>query len=296
MQTRLITLGDPVDAPTIQKILSSLSTPGILDGMELTAPASNSVGVTPGAALTDSGVMIVEDEIRTLPFNLTVAPSNFTIYYQYQPSTVFGGSPASLQMEAGLLTQEGFSGGVLLGWIRYPGGSVPLNAASHFTSAARMKLRPEIETRAVFTQFAPFSTRWAFKSISGPTPVVQDAWNGSLNTILTNISNTGISLSSSVLVFPFQVPEFGFRKVVFEASVDAGASLIVTVLDRLGGTVTPVESNLFTNAPMASRTLTIPFAAELQPGSQAFLQLACSIQPSNFIRVKSLGISSDGSP
>jgi hypothetical protein len=294
----LIALGDPVVAASIQEILKSLVVPGILRGFDMTAPTSTSIAIQPGAAMSDSGVVLVDNEIRTLPFTPTVAPSNFTIYYQYQTSTVFGGAPASLQMQAGLLPAQGFAGGVLIGWVRYPGGSVTLNAQSHFTSAPRVRVEPPQPTRQgeFQTLFSPFSSKWVFQSIVGPTPVVQDAWNGAIPAVLTSLSNTGLSLSNSVLVIPIEVPTYGFHRLAFEASVDSGANLTVTILDKNGTTILPVESNFFTNVAMARRELTIPYNVNLAPHQQAFIRLACDIQPLNFIRFKSIGISSDANP
>ena len=118
MQRIEIVIGDPVDAATMQEILTSLADPGILNGFQLTTTSSNTIAVQPGAALLDSGVLLVEDEVVTLPFQPTITPSTYTVYYSYIPSSTYGGNPAVLNISSGLIPAQGFTNGVVLGWIQ----------------------------------------------------------------------------------------------------------------------------------------------------------------------------------
>src|SRR5271163_420425 len=108
MQNIYIAIGDPVTAETIQNILDAIAVPAILSGFNLSAPASDQIAVSPGSALTDSGVIINESEIGIIQFTQTVQPANYTILYSYVPSTNFGGNPAVLTLQPGLVPSAGF--------------------------------------------------------------------------------------------------------------------------------------------------------------------------------------------
>jgi hypothetical protein len=199
MQRIQLAIGDPVDAETIQEILSSLAQPGVLLGFDLTVPGSGTLAVQPGAALTDSGVLIVEDEAITIPFSPTLSAGNFTLYYSYIPSNNFGGNPAVLVLQPGLFPADNFINGVVLGWLKYPGGSVQVNPETMYIPAPRIRLSisPLKRKNEFQTLYSPLSTRWTqYQLVGGPASKTATTTTGS-NTIIVS-SNAGISVGQLV--------------------------------------------------------------------------------------------------
>src|ERR1035437_440414 len=115
MQSQIIATGDPETSTTLQEIIRDIVDQGVLRGCELVTVGPVILGVNPGVALTDSGVLIVETELKQLLFTQTVSPQNYTVAYQYTPSKNFGGNPATLALQPGLIEAVGFVNGVVLG-------------------------------------------------------------------------------------------------------------------------------------------------------------------------------------
>lgn len=297
MQNIFIALGDPVTAAGIQKILIGLAVPAILDGMQLTAPAADQIAVAPGKALTDSGVMISEDEVKLLQFVQTVQPANYTVYYSYTPSQNFGGNPAVLTVAPGLIPSSSFQNGVLLGWIKYPGASVPLSS-SMFVSAKRIKLdeSPEQQSNVFTTRYAPFSFSLTRTAVSGPFPVFSETYDGSTFSPRTILQNTGGSLSNCTYILPFQISPFGLGKITISVAVSAQASLTVNIQKTDGTVIAPIETNFYTNQPMDDFILSFDQANNFTPGEVCYIQFVMAIQPGNSVTFKALGTSADTEP
>jgi hypothetical protein len=300
-QQVIIAIGDPVVSESLQEIFSSLSTPGILTGMQLTTTDPSTLAIEPGTALTDSGVFIFESELITYPITLTVAPANYTVYYAYINSNNFGGNPAVLTVQAGLIPAAGFINGVILGWIQYPGGSVGLNPQSMFISAPRFQLMqdPSKLPNNFSKTFAPLSPRWSQVSFSGGLTTTNEFFDPTYNGPITQVTNNGTQLAGVTYVVPVQVPLLGLSQIEVELETDGPTSVTVTVLDSQGNLIIPIgPSNLneFTNTPMMLQTLRVPFAAGLTPNSEAYIQLAIQIQPGYSVRFKSVGVSSYSDP
>jgi hypothetical protein len=312
LQTQIISTGDPVTSVSLQQIFESLSEPGILIGNELVVVSAGIVGVNPGTVLTDSGVFIIETEVKEvkqIPFTLTVSPQTYTVYYQYVLSSNFGGNPATLNIQNGLIEAEGFENGVVLGWIMYPGGSVPLNADSMFISAPRFRLgQAEIQnSNSYLTVYPPFSVqptatqridlKWTQIGAAGPLSTVTTEYNSTYLAPITTVQNlTNQPLSETTWLMPFTVPILGLGRIAVELQVDSGALATITVVDVNGNTILPTVSNSFTNIAMINQVMPLPLNTGLIPGDEVFIKLAFSIQPANAVRIKSMGITSYNEP
>jgi hypothetical protein len=88
-------------------------------------------------------VLIVEDTAKELVIPNSSYPAEYTIIYQLEDSRVLGGSPAILKSVAGLIHQAAYTDAAVLGWVKYPGGSIPL-AISHFIQPARLRVEPKV--------------------------------------------------------------------------------------------------------------------------------------------------------
>ena len=296
MQSILIPQGAPVVAADIQEILTFLATPGILQGMNLIAANASAIGMTPGAALTDSGIIIYETEQQTLPFTASVNSANYTIYYSYTPNNNYGGQTAVLSLQNGLIAPENFSNGVLLGWLIYPGGSQQLNG-SMFISAPRLKLTENIaKVQGNFIMhYPPFTSRLVQSSLVGPQPTLTDLWDGSHNLPYSQWINPSGSVSTSFYNLPFNVPYEGLGQIQVECQTQTGSMLTCTILRRSGQIIVPTPINFFTNTAMQKQILSIPQGI-LSPNEDVVFQMRIEIQPTYSIIIRSIGLSSYTEP
>ena len=305
MQRIEIAVGDPVDAAVIQEILMSLADPGVFKGFEFTTPTSDTLMIRPGAALTDSGILIIEDEPITKQIPLTVAPSNFTVYYSYLPNNTFGGNPAVLVIQPGLIPaytfEQGqrinFLNGVVLGWIQYPGGSVALNT-SMFSSAPRLGItQSQTQMKNAFeTFYSPFSPRWTQLSLVGPAPTVTETYDIPLKAPITTLKNDGGTQSTVKYLVPFRVPNEGVGQIEVYAQADSGTLLSIYAVDSFGHQITPTNFDTFTNTAMVRQVLIIPPTDTLAANSEMFVEINITMNPTFSAKIKSVGISSYTDP
>jgi len=306
MQRIEIAVGDPVDAAVLQEILSSLVDPGILKGFQLSTTSSNTIAILAGAAMTDSGVLIVEDEMLTRQITLTINPANYTIYYSYGPNATFGGNPATLYVQPGLIeaydpsTGLHFPNGVVLGWLQYPGGSVALND-SMFISGPRVGvLQPVAKNKDEFqTVYSPLSRLWSPISISGPLPdiVIDENYDSGVKAPVTTITNTSTTTQNIVkYLVPFRVPSAGVGQVEVWLRTDSGTSISIYLQSGPGVQITPSNFDIFNNTAMSRQVLQIPASANLEANSEMFVVIQITMNPTYSAGIKSVGISSYTDP
>jgi len=106
--------------------------------MDITV-SGNIVRVSPGSALLPSGVVLKKTNLSSVTFSTSAQKRVYTLVWQHSHTNVIGGSAESLVLIQGYYTntdlattsEDGFISPVdtslVIGWIRYPGSSVPLN-------------------------------------------------------------------------------------------------------------------------------------------------------------------------
>lgn len=134
-QTRLYDYGRPLQASTQIVANASLCAAGVLFGLEL-SPLAGQISMAAGAAITPEGVLVVEDEARTLAFTLTAAVKQYTLFMDHTFGLQSGGSPATYVLEEGLTEQSATATRTVIGWVVYPGGSVALDSSMLYAPAS----------------------------------------------------------------------------------------------------------------------------------------------------------------
>lgn len=138
-QERKLVFGALIETEDLPIAISNIMAPGRLKGMIMTVGAADLVTLTPGSCLLPDGVIVIEDQDKQLLVSNSSFPADYTLLYQLEDSRVLGGSPAILRILPGILKQVDFTDGCILGWIKYPGGSIPL-ADSHFIQPASIRV------------------------------------------------------------------------------------------------------------------------------------------------------------
>lgn len=298
MLSVLVASGDPVVASDLRKIFKSFIQPGVLTGFDLYVSSNNKVGITAGAAITEEGVFILEDEVSILNIEQTVAAKNYTIVYKYVTSSDFGGEKPSLQLMNGLLPQDDSFNGVILGWIKYAGGSAPLTS-NMLSPSTKISLGKPLPARKdnFDNVLAPLANKWIKKTSSNSNIVSNDYYDTSLNAIVSQLVNTGATLSTAEYLVPFAVPSLGAGQLMVDFSVSSAGSVNVDILTESGDVVVPATNvPMFTNRAMAKEILAIPKHAEIVFGKIIYVRFKVILQPTHEMKIKRLGISSYTEP
>jgi hypothetical protein len=132
-QTRLFNFGDLATAERIGYMLDAEYIAQIIDGFDMTVTDVDEVTISAGKAfvvgvptgLADpTARIIIEDATETFHIVNTAAAKNYTILYLHEDVQISGGTAALLTVVEDLYTS--YQNGVILGWLVYPGGGVPL--------------------------------------------------------------------------------------------------------------------------------------------------------------------------
>ena len=138
-QRRLNIFGALIDTADMPDLASNIMSPGRLEGNNFLVAASDLVQITEGSCLLPDGVLVVESEVKSIVVPNSSLATDYTILYQLEDTGTLGGSPAILRLLGGIKRQENIDDGTILGWIRYPGGNVPLST-SFFIQPTHLKI------------------------------------------------------------------------------------------------------------------------------------------------------------
>jgi hypothetical protein len=180
-QQRINIYGSLIDTADLPTMVSSLFQPGRYLGCNFEVGGVNRLRVSPGSALLPDGVLIIEDESKELLIGNSSFAADYTIIYQLDDSRILGGSPATLRATAGITRQSAFTDAVVLGWVRYPGGAIPLSEA-HFTQPFHLRVSPK--TGTYYRSFMP-------KFLDAIRPSTEDP--GAKSTQVMEFANLGLT-------------------------------------------------------------------------------------------------------
>lgn len=186
-QKRFLNFGTTADAGKTKAIVQQLFGAQLLRGdvpFFSTLPPDQLI-IQPHAVVFDSGLVLVEDEVVAVTV-VTGSPSaNYTIYYEHIDEDQIGGAAATLRTVGGL--QTSITNGVVLGWVVYPGGAVPLDNTMAFPA-----VEAQVNVGRGFDE--------TVKTAADATVVAQDP------TITTAQGPDVIrSLNQAIPAFPFQI-------------------------------------------------------------------------------------------
>jgi hypothetical protein len=194
-QKRIQDYGSPIVAQSLKSLIDSITTAGILSGNEFIRDSRDRMRINPGACVTHQGVIIVEDEAKMLGIENTGSAVDYTIYYLHEDVDISGGVAAELVVDSKLLTSDVIKGCVL-GYVRYPGGGVPLEQ-SHFIQPPPLKIGTVTPTKQNADWIFPIRNQgYIITQTSGATINITD---GGVETF-TPISITGNIVNGSNVI------------------------------------------------------------------------------------------------
>jgi len=138
-QQRFYNYGSTGTSSSENTIHYALHKRGVYRGLDL-APntAGDGVEIGAGYALMHNGVLCYESTAFELSFSPPAVATNYTIIATHTYRELIGGDPVEYAIEVGTLRPLGDPtlDGIVIGWIRHPGGSVALDA-SHLQGAPK---------------------------------------------------------------------------------------------------------------------------------------------------------------
>jgi len=160
VQRRYVDRGRPYDHEAWRTLLEVTNPVGVYSGFDLSPSTvvGSQIIAASGGLMLPSGIVVVETEEVTVDLGSGFPPAatNYTVCTLHEEANVglISGEAMTYYVTAALLTSQP-TNGVILGWIRHPGGSIPL-AASHITDAPKNRdLAQDMAARTPFRQTPP---------------------------------------------------------------------------------------------------------------------------------------------
>ncbi len=289
-QRRINVYGDLIDTADMPDMISNIMAPGRIIGCNFTVAGSDLMYVTPGSCLLPDGVLVLEDEAKSLIVPNSSLPADYTIVYQLEDTIILGGSPAILRLLTGIKRQQDFPDGVILGWLRYPGGSIPISP-EFFIQPSHLRIEKRSDTFTYINQ-CPLSV---IKQESG-------FWHESHVDVeseyCTKYTNTSDSLASYVVKFPFVIPGIGQpRKLVCRLLADFNA--IATFSLKLHDIDINLSSGSISNTGgLITREISVPYVVWLEwtAGHTAQIIVNIDAYPGKGVSIAYIGLTSEPTP
>lgn len=291
-QRRLNIFGDLIDTADLPEMVSNIMSPGRLMGFDFVVAASDFMNITAGSCLLPDGVLVAEDETKSLVIPNSSLATDYTVVYQLEDTQTLGGSPAILRLLSGIKRQEDLTDGTILGWIRYPGGSLPLSS-SFFIQPSHLR----IEKRAdLFHYLNPCPINAIRSMTTGWTETIEYV----LSEACTRFTNTLATPSTYTLQFPFVISSTGQpQKLITRILVDFNC--LVTFSIKLKGstiTLTPNGGLISNTGTIITREFDIPSNDSIiwEAGSTAYIEALIDSQPSRGVSIAYVGMSLEPTP
>jgi hypothetical protein len=296
-QQRFINFGDTVLADRINEISTAIVESGVLSGAEFSLFDDETLSIGPSSVMLPT--LLLEESVSTnILIPLTSGAKDYTVVYEHLNQNVQGGVAAQLLLLEGIFSFEDLENTVVLGWVRYPGGSVPLETEFFIEAPKLQILNPttfpsDIMLPAYLDKIHVRSESPAPGSIT-QTDVFDDVKDGFGNTIslraFLKLENSAASIQTIQHLFPFIVITTPPDRLIAEVSAELGAAVTIELVAEDGTTFSATNntisntSNLFEFREMtvesmddskfvADRPYFVSLTTQLNPGKKAFISL-----------------------
>jgi hypothetical protein len=296
-QRRVQDYGTLAEAADIKQILFGLARSTVLEGCRFGVAGNNKMRVFPGIAVTNQGVMIIEDEVLELTVPTSTNAQDYTVYYDHVDQDISGGEPATLRLANGILNPADISG-VILGYVKYPGSAVPLSSA-FFYQEPEMFLRNFVPNRDNADWIIPLKGNgYLVTNTAGSALTINDYWDSTNLQYSLKLQNNvaGPGNATATFTFPFKVGSFPFALLQAKMTVDLGTTVEFKLIDSLGDLIdiTTVPLNPQNNFFLYSYS--IPTQAVQNSNDLIYLQMIVNLSSTRMVKLQGLGLSTYSLP
>jgi len=296
-QRRFINFGDTVLASRINEISTAIVAPGVLSGGEFTIFDSSTLSVGPNTVMLQT-LLLNEDIATLLPVPLTPDPKDYTVVYEHMNANVLGGVPAQMILLEGIFAFGALEDTVVLGWVQYPGGSVPLDV-SFFIEAPKLQITNPTQFPSDIL-LPPYLDKIQLQDES-PTPgtITQtNQYDKPQTKAFLELENTDTVIETIVHSFPFSTKLTPPQRIILETNSELGTSLTAQLVAE-DGTVFDAENNVISNTSsqfefremevldldeskfQPERPYFVSITSQLNPGRRVFISIVGTNQ--NFL-------------
>lgn len=295
-QKRLQSYGDPIVASDVKELIGSLSQSVVLFGFDFFVDAPNRMSISAGAVVTAQGLIIRESESQYLIIDNTSEVKNYTVIYNHQDADIIGGNPAALELVLGLRASD--PTGAVLGWVKYPGGSVPLTS-SHFYPRRKSNITESNYLDDTYALIPPFIPKWFDVSNGGGTLTLTDKYDSSIPTALktyVEIRNDDIVSGYKTVVLPMHSGLLPPGQIAVTAHCPVGSKLTVKLKAKDGTILTPDNNEITSTTTFIYRRMRIPKNTVVTQDSVFFIELRFDINFSKVMYIESVGYNTYNKP
>jgi hypothetical protein len=298
-QQRFINFGDTVLADRINQISTAIVEAGVLSGAEFSVFDPETLAVGPSSVMLRT--LLLEESVSTyiqLNYGLSAGAKDYTVVYEHQNQNVQGGVAAQMLILDGIFSFGDLENTVILGWVRYPGGSVALNT-SFFIEAPKLRIEnpttfPSDIMLPPYLDKIHVQREWAT-----PGSITQtDVWDSTVDVNFNitylkaylELENTAANEQSIQHLFPFYVVTTPPDRLIAEVSAELSANVKVELIAEDGTVFSAVNnefnntSNLFEFREMVvedmdtskfapNRPYYVSLTTQLNAGKKAFISL-----------------------
>ncbi len=290
-QRRIQDYGSPVIAKNLKELILSFTRSSVLSGNEFLVDSPDRMRINPGVAVTHQGVIIIEDEPKYLNVPNTSSAVDYTVYYSHSDSSVSGGISADLVIDTGILTEDVVEG-VILGYVRYPGGGVPLSAA-YFISPYNKQLGTIDPSKEISNWLVPVnSNQYLITFSSGGTLDLTNTWDtsGSKPEMYLKVRNNALATGTVTLTFPFKVNNRAFSLLQLFAAADINATITPYFIDSEGTTHTLVVAPITGATTLTLYSYTIPRVSVQNANTLVYLQVIVQCAVGREVKLQAVGL------
>jgi len=295
-QKRYTDRGRPYDHEAWRALYRNTFSPGVYSGFSLSPSitSASQVVVAPGALMLPTGIVVVEDSEVTIQMSGTFPPSlatTYTLFTMHSEAAVglIGGEAMTYGSIASELTEQP-DDGVILGWIRHPGGSVAL-AQSHITNAPKYApsiVAQDAVARRPISVSAPNLVTTLGQGVSLTSGYETNrAWRGFTNPSTAIDAGTGLTpVATSYFQFPIYARPYEFR---LRSVIPIGDQIAVDILDTAGVSIT--TSTLSAHATFTENTVSVPSTGgTFTTGAMATVKLTSTVSQGTIVKLADLTI------
>lgn len=301
-QTRIWNYGDTFTAFRADTVQFALHEPGVYRGYDIIVTDTDKIELTTGFLMLPSGIVVGEDV--NIELILAIAPAaatTYTVTIRHIDSDVIGGAAATYAIETGELLPAAVTDGIVLGYIRHPGGGVALS--TDFIFPVRKVLDQDEDSIALEPTVlaAPsLSGSWFFDLFGANTTTFTGFTSP---VVFETVETSGLgpappAFETSTARIPLVAGKFRPFSLEIRALIDPNSLLLVSLLDTLGAPVTlTAGSSIGPSAVFTDFTVSIDYASGVfTEGDSYLLTLEFRTPQLDSIEIQSVTIHYDPLP
>lgn len=300
-QIRIWNYGDTFTSARADELQAALHEPGVYLGYDIVVTDTDKVELSTGFLVLPSGILVGE----TVPVELLLSPvpaaaTTYTITIRHTDTDVIGGSAATYALETGELLPSAVTDGIVIGYIRHPGGGAALDASFIFPVRKVREQAEDAVSIAPTPLTAPFTSTWVIDTL-GPNTQESQAFIAPL-AVVSRIETDGLgpvppAFETTTAQIPLVAQKFRPFDIVVRTQIDPNSELRVHLTDTAGNPVTLTGSIIGPTATFADFTVSIEYASGVfTEGDPYLLTLEFRTPQLDSIDIQSVTINYDPLP